>query len=323
MPCHTDDASNLCRCTLVTESRLTGMLDAPVNPESVYRDQWLALLEKNGVRRPTDLAVMAVPGIVAQLTRGEPSGSLELEETPGTVLMVNLSPVQALRQVRNQRSFVSNMLNWDMTLVPRGTRSKWSWNSTCDRFDVIVSPDVLGEEHQMEMVDRFLFRDAKLKTLCQQLCREIILRDRADRLQIEMLAIELAEVFLRDYSTAPEHTSCIPTGGLTRNNAKRVLEYAEANLGRGLTLRELAGVAQLSTHHFVRMFKKTLGVTPYQYLLERRVERAKDLLRGKRARLAEIALSSGFGSQSHFTSAFHRAVGATPSEFQRLAGKPI
>lgn len=307
----------------MTESLLTGMPDAPVNPESVYRDQWLALLEKNGVRRPIDLAVIAVPGIVAQLTRGEPSGSLELEETPGAVLMVNLSPVQALRQVRNQRSFVSNMLNWDMTLVPRGTRSKWSWNSTCDRFDVVISPDVLGEEHQMQTVDRFLFRDAKLKALCRQLCREIILRDRADRFQIEMLAIELAEVLFSDHSSAPAHARGIPVGGLTRNNAKRVLEYAEANLGRGLTLRELAEVAQLSTHHFVRMFKKTLGVTPHQYLLDRRVERAKDLFRSKRASLAEVALSSGFGSQSHFTSAFHRAVGATPAEFRRLVGKRI
>jgi AraC family transcriptional regulator len=182
---------------------------------------------------------------------------------------------------------------------------------------------MLGKERQFETVDRFLFRDANLKNLCRQVCREIILRDRADRLRIEMLAIELAEVLFRDYSIAPERTKGVPTGGLTRNNAKRVLEYAEANLERELTLRELAGTAELSTHHFVRMFKKTLGVTPYQYLLERRVERAKDLLRCKRASLAEVALSSGFGSQSHFTSTFHRAVGATPAEFQRLIGKAI
>ena len=323
MPFHTDDASNIGRCTLVTESRSTGIPHSVANPESAYRDQWLALLERNGVRRPTDLAVIAVPEIVVQLTRGEPSGSLELEESPGSVLMVNLSPVQALRQVRNQRLFVNNMLNWDMTLMPRGTRSKWSWNSTCDRFDVIVSPDALGEEHPTETVDRFLFRDAKLKNLCQRLCREIILRDRADRLLIEMLAIELAAVFVRDYSTAPERSRGIPTGGLTRNSAKRVLEYAEANLGQGLTLRDLARVAQLSTHHFLRMFKKTMGITPYQYLLERRIERAQDLLRGKRGSLAEIALSSGFGTQGHFTSAFHRAVGATPGEFQKLVRKPI
>src|SRR6516225_11350836 len=152
-----------------------------IDLESAYREQWLALLDRNGVRRPAALQVIAVPGIVAQLTKGEPCGSLDLDESPGSVLMVNLSPVQALRQVRNQRLFVSNMLNWDMTLMPRGTRSKWSWNSTCDRFDVILSPDVLGEEHPIDTVDRFLFRDAKLKSLCQQLSREIILRDRADR----------------------------------------------------------------------------------------------------------------------------------------------
>src|SRR5262249_19894769 len=80
----------------------------------------------------------------------------------GNVLMVNLSPVQALQQVRNQRSFVSDMLHWDMTLMPRGTRSKWSWNSTCDRFDLIVLPDALDPEHRIDTVDRFLFRDREL-----------------------------------------------------------------------------------------------------------------------------------------------------------------
>src|SRR5262245_17464585 len=120
------------------------------DPESAYRDQWLALLDKNGVRRPIALHVIAVPGIVAQLTKGEPSGSLDLDEAPGNVLMVNLSPVQALQQVRNQRSFVSDMLHWDMTLMPTGTRSKWSWNSTCDRFDLVVSPDALGKEHRID-----------------------------------------------------------------------------------------------------------------------------------------------------------------------------
>ena len=265
-----------------------------------------------------DLQVIAVPGIVAQITRGEPSGSLELEESPGNVLMVNLSPVQALRQVRNQRCFVSNMLSWDMTLMPRGTHSQWSWNSTCDRFDLLVSPDVLGEESKMETIDRFLFRDEQLENICRPLCREISLRDRADRLCVEALAIEIAWLLFREYSVASPRAKNIPRGGLTRNHTRRVLEYVEANLGRAVTIRELADVAELSTHHFVRMFKRSVGLTPYQHLLQRRVERAKDLLRGKPASLAQVGLSTGFGSQSHFTSAFHRLVGATPAEFQRL-----
>jgi AraC family transcriptional regulator len=280
-------------------------------------------LDKNNVRRPALLQVMAVPGIVVQITKGEPSGSLELEESPGNVLMVNLSPVQALQQVRNQRSFVSDLLPWDMTLMPRGTRSRWSWNSTCDRLDLVVSPDVLGQEHRLDTIDRFLFRDPELGNICRKLCREMSLRSMADRLYVETLAIETASLLLREYGTTLTAAKRIPRGGLTHRDARRVTEYLEANLERALTLRELADVAELSTHHFLRMFKRTLGLTPYQYLIERRVERAKELLHDQTASLAEIGLSTGFCSQSHFTCAFHRVVGITPAEFQRLVAKTV
>jgi AraC family transcriptional regulator len=64
------------------------------------------------------------------------------------------------------------------------------------------------------------------------------------------------------------------------------------------------------------MFKRTIGVAPYQYVVERRVERAKLMLRSARASLVDSSLSVGFYSQSHFTSTFGRMVGATPTEFQ-------
>jgi AraC family transcriptional regulator len=213
------------------------------------------------------------------------------------------------------------MLSWDMTLMPKGTRSKWSWNSSCDRFDLIVLPDALGDKHKIDTVDRFLFRDRELESICRRLCREISLSDRADRLYVETLAIEIAQLLLLNYTTASAPEKVSPTGGLTRNTARRVVEYIEGNLGRSLTIRDLAGVTELSPHHFLRMFKGSLGVTPYRYLLERRVERAKELLRSKSASLAEVGFSTGFSSQSHFTTAFHRAVGATPAEFERIVAK--
>jgi AraC-like DNA-binding protein len=74
-------------------------------------------------------------------------------------------------------------------------------------------------------------------------------------------------------------------------------------------------------------FPKNVQEIPGPYtisvLLERRVERSKDLIRSKRASLAEVTLCNGLGSQSHFTSVFRRAVGATPAEFQRLEAKTI
>ena len=104
---------------------------------------------------------------------------------------------------------------------------------------------------------------------------------------------------------------------MTRNQARRVLDYVEANLSQQLTLSKLAEIAGLSLHHFARMFKRTIGVAPYRYVLERRLEHAKAMLRISRASLVDISLSVGFYSQSHFTSAFGRMVGATPTEFQR------
>jgi AraC family transcriptional regulator len=147
------------------------------------------------------------------------------------------------------------------------------------------------------------------------------LRGSADRLYVETLAIDMASMLLRGYSTASMRAKGLPSGGLTHNNARRIIEYVEANLGRAVTVRELAHIAELSTHHFVRMFQKSLGLTPYQYVLERRVERAKEMLRNETASLVEVGLSTGFCSQSHFTSAFHRAVGVTPAAFQRLVAK--
>jgi len=286
--------------------------------EQSYRDQWLAVIDKNGVATPAALYVTAVPGVVAQITKGEPPGSLALQESPGNVLMVNLSPVQDLRQVRGQRSFVSSMLPWDMTLMPMGISSKWSWKSFCDRLDLVVLPDALGEEYKIDTIDRFLFRDGELVSICRKLCREMSLCAGADRLYLETLAIDIATLLMRRYSTRGLSEACSSKSGLAHNQACRIIEYMEANLERPITIRELASVVGLSPHHFLRMFKRTLGLTPYQYLLERRIERAKEMLRDLTASLSEIGLSTGFCNQSHFTCAFHRVVGATPAEFQRL-----
>ena len=95
-----------------------------------------------------------------------------------------------------------------------------------------------------------------------------------------------------------------------------MLEYVESNLSHDLSLRELSEIADLSLHHFARMFKQTIGVAPHRYVLERRLERAKMMLRSAKASLVDISLSAGFDGQSHFTSTFHRMVGATPTEFQ-------
>jgi AraC family transcriptional regulator len=242
---------------------------------------------------------------------------MRVEPAPTHVLMFNCSPVQALRQAREGRAFVSDMLQGEMTLMPAGVASEWTWYSTCDRLDVAVLPEVFGDGRSLEVVDRFLFRDVQLAAICRQLYQEINLDTTADRLYLELLVMELAWVLQSRYSRRSCVESDSASGGLTRAQARRVLEYIESNLEREITLRELSGILDLSPYHFARMFKYTMQAAPHRYVLDRRIERAKVMLRANATSLLEISLSTGFCNQSHFCSTFRRMVRTTPMEYRR------
>jgi AraC family transcriptional regulator len=85
-------------------------------------------------------------------------------------------------------------------------------------------------------------------------------------------------------------------------------------LHQDLKLDEIAAIAQLSLYHFIRLFKQSLGITPYQYILQHRIEKAKYLLTHSELNIAEIAAQTGFCDQSHFTRHFKRMTGVTPKQ---------
>jgi AraC family transcriptional regulator len=103
---------------------------------------------------------------------------------------------------------------------------------------------------------------------------------------------------------------------LAPHRLSRVKDYLEAHLAEDLNLAEIAGVAGLSPFHFARAFKCDMGVPPHRYLMTRRVERARELLAGTGLGLAEVAMMCGFAGQSHFTTAFKRHTGVTPSAWR-------
>jgi AraC family transcriptional regulator len=109
----------------------------------------------------------------------------------------------------------------------------------------------------------------------------------------------------------------LPTSkGLSPERLQRVRDYVEAHLDEDLSLTVLADIACLSPYHFSRSFKEAVGVGPQRYVIQRRLERAKTLLRRTHEPLALIALEAGFGDQSHFTTIFHREMGVTPGRFR-------
>ena len=105
-------------------------------------------------------------------------------------------------------------------------------------------------------------------------------------------------------------------GGLPPGAIRRVREYVEAHLSESMDLAELAAVAGLSVYHFARAFKQSAGVTPHHYLVNRRIERAQEMLARSEFPLSEIALATGFSDQSHLARHFRQTLGMTPGQFR-------
>jgi AraC family transcriptional regulator len=105
-------------------------------------------------------------------------------------------------------------------------------------------------------------------------------------------------------------------GGLALWQQRRVKEFVDANLDGNMSVMLLSRACGLSTKHFSRAFRQSTGFSPHQWLLQRRIDKAKQLLRGALP-LADLALACGFADQSHFTRVFTRAVGLSPGQWRR------
>lgn len=146
--------------------------------------------------------------------------------------------------------------------------------------------------------------------------RELSESGAGGRLYVEALAAALSIHLLRKYGTSRQ-SPCQHKGGLPPALLRRVIEYINAHLCNELGLVELAGIAKLSPHHFGAAFKAAMGTSPHQYIIERRVDRAREFLHDPDRPIAEIAQAVGFSSQSHLTTHFRRLTGVTPARFRR------
>lgn len=142
-----------------------------------------------------------------------------------------------------------------------------------------------------------------------------------DRLYAETLFQTLAAHLLKRYSShsnvCQRRSSSSSDTGLSPLKLRNVCAYIEAHLQDVIRLDDLANTVSMSRYHFCRLFKQSVGTSPYQYILQQRIAKAKQLLRHQDFSLVDIALASGFANQSHFSRNFRRQVGVTPSAYRR------
>ena len=133
----------------------------------------------------------------------------------------------------------------------------------------------------------------------------------------ESLVTALVAHLFAKYSGMPKQAS--PIGGLAKSDLQRVLTHIADNIANNLSLNDLAAITHLSPHHFSLRFKQSLGISPHQFVIRRRIEMAQRLL-CRPIPLAQIAHQVGFASQSHFNAHFKRLVGVTPHVYRQQVG---
>jgi AraC family transcriptional regulator len=105
----------------------------------------------------------------------------------------------------------------------------------------------------------------------------------------------------------------------TARHYKQVLNYIAVNYGNNILLEDMAAKADLSPSHFSRLFKQTIGQSPYQFLMTYRIEQAKKMLDNPNAVMVDIAIGCGFSDQAHFSRVFKKIAGLTPKQYRNLS----
>jgi AraC family transcriptional regulator len=168
----------------------------------------------------------------------------------------------------------------------------------------------------LELKDPLTKVDPEISTTCHKLARELTSDCAMSQLHFDALTTSIGVQLVRRWSNHGLRAKPFQ-GGLPPARLRRIEEFLMAHLADDIGLDDLAAIADLSAKHFARAFRQSTGAPPHRWLIERRIERGKELLAASDHSLAEIALACGFADQSHFTAAFRKAVGATPGAYRR------
>jgi AraC family transcriptional regulator len=181
---------------------------------------------------------------------------------------------------------------------------------------VLCAASELLDGRPLELVLRRGCDDLFLRAGALALKAEVESAYAGGRLYGESVGTALAVHLVRHYSARPPAARSTG-GGLTPFQLRQVIDFTQAHLAEDISLASLAGVAGLSPFHFARLFKKSTGQTPHQFLIQRRLERARELLQVKHASIVDVAMQVGFCDQSHLAAHFKRVYGLTPRAFLR------
>ena len=160
------------------------------------------------------------------------------------------------------------------------------------------------------------FGDARVSALVAAARAEMVAGFPSGRLFLDSVEQAIAVALVKDHAVRHRPVQ-IYRGGLGSARLRRIKDLIHAKIGDDLSLDEMAQSIGLSTAHFARMFRKSTGETPYQFVLRQRIERAKAMLRAPEARVLDVAVACGFKTQQHFAQVFRDVCGVSPTQYRQ------
>jgi len=249
-------------------------------------------------------------------------GEIETLPFKGPVVNLHLSAPHRLAQRQDGRKHEGLVATNDVAIMPAGTPGYWRTDAASedmsllleDRFIHRVAAEAGADQEEIEVVPLFSAPDPQIERIGMSLLSEMETGGLGGELYAESLANVLALHLLRQHSSLGRGSRrrIGREDGFSKRALAQAVDYINDNLSRKLTLKEIAGAAHMSPYHFARSFKAATGLSPHQYVVHRRVERAKALLAGTGLTIAEVARAVGFSNHSHLASHVRRQLGVSP-----------
>jgi len=206
-------------------------------------------------------------------------------------------------------------------LVPAGASESWIGDAASETIELRVPGSLLQstavdmglDPDRIGLAPECQLRDARIEHIAWALAAEARAEIPTGLIYRESLGVALAVHILARY----RRTSREPSAGLTPLRMRRVVDYVEAHLRDDVSLERLARIAGVSPSHFRALFRRSMGIPVHEYVIQRRVERARALLTRGELSTGQVAFEAGFAHQSHMARCMRRVLGVTPAAIAR------
>ena len=203
-------------------------------------------------------------------------------------------------------------------IMPHRHEGKWVGLMNATYLQLSISDVALmaASNRDVELRMYRKFADPRLRGLVTAVHAEMVAGFPNGRLFLDSVEQAIAVALINGHAVGHRPVQ-IHRGGLGSARLRKIKELVDANMDDDLSLDEMAQSVELSTAHFARMFRKSTGETPHQFVLRQKIERAKAMLRDRATRVLDVAVACGFKTQQHFAQVFREVCGASPTEYRQ------